>query len=261
MTISEDYNNYAFDTSPDPLDPDTEKLEAINIAHVMASEMAVHNSHNRVETPSDQEALSAQDTPQLYRQEIHRVELLSHEEVTGLAQRIELGRAVQQTTGVVLAGSKPSNQPIELGRAVQQTPGASRHNRRLIEEGEEAKRQLIEANLRLVVSIARRYVGLGLDFMDLIQEGNIGLIHAVDKFNYRKGYKFSTYATWWIRQAITRALTEQGRTIRIPLYKLTESKRLSSIWHQLEQDMEGDATLADLASKMSMSVQQVTSLL
>src|SRR5437588_2187860 len=231
ITITDEDNNiYDFDTLPDPLDPDTEKLEAPNPARLA-------NSNRQVEEYSKQELLLAQDAPQLYRQDIHRVELLSPEEVVYLAQR------------------------IERGRLAPQSPLAAKYNRHLIEDGEEAKRQLIEANLRLVVSIARKYVGLGLDLMDLIQEGNIGLIHAVDKFDYRKGCKFSTYASWWIRQAITNALSEQGRTIRVPSYKITESKRLSNIWQQLEQDMEGNATLEDLAAKMSMSVEQVTILL
>src|SRR6266487_5197497 len=182
----------------------------------------------------DQELHCLRDSKYLYKHEIGRVQQLSAEEVVGLAQRIERGQLEQR---------KP------------------KPNRYVIEDGEEAKRQLIEANLRLVVSIARKYVGLGLDLMDLIQEGNIGLIHAVDKFDYRKGCKLSTYASWWIRQAITNALSEQGRTIRVPSYKITESKRLSNIWQQLEQDMGGNATLEDLAAKLSMSVEQVTTLL
>src|SRR5947199_2810627 len=182
----------------------------------------------------DQELHCLRDSKYLYKHEIGRVQQLSSEDVVGLAQRMERARLEQR---------KP------------------KPNRYVIEDGENAKCQLIEANLRLVVSIARKYVGLGLDLMDLIQEGNIGLIHAVDKFDYRKGCKFSTYASWWIRQAITNALSEQGRTIRVPSYKITESKRLSNIWQQLEQDMEGNATLEDLAAKMSMSVEQVTTLL
>src|SRR5213592_607193 len=167
----------------------------------------------------DQELHCLRDSKYLYKHEIGLVQQLSAEEVVSLAQRMECARLEQK---------KP------------------KPNHWLIEDGENAKRQLIEANLRLVVSIAKKYIGLGMDLMDLVQEGNIGLIHAVDKFDYAKGYKFSTYATWWIRQAITKAISEQGRTIRIPSYKVTESKRLSNIWQQLEQDMEGDATLEDL---------------
>jgi DNA-directed RNA polymerase sigma subunit (sigma70/sigma32) len=206
ITITdEDKNIYDFDTLPDPLDPDTEKLEALNLTQLA-------NSNRQVEEYGKQELPSAQDAPQLYRQDIHRVELLFPEEVVHLAQHIERGRFAQQ--------SLP----------------AAQYNRHVIDDGEEAKRQLIEANLRLVVSIARKYVGLGVDLMDLIQEGNIGLIHAVDKFDYRKGCKFSTYASWWIRQAITNALSEQGRTIRVPSYKITESKRLSN--HETVRQLE-----------------------
>lgn len=212
-----------------------EEIKAINISHAIGGDLDPLGSPNaRASKGTDKELPCPQDTLQLYRREIHRVELLSPKEVVYLAQRIERGRAAQQR---------------------------SRHNRHFIEEGEEAKRQLIEANLRLVVSIARKYVNLGLDLMDLIQEGNIGLIYAVDKFDYRKGYKFSTYATWWIRRSITQALTNQARMIRVPLYKVEEIKCLISTWRQLEQDLVGDPTLEELAEKLGISVEQVVSLL
>ena len=214
---------------------DEEEIEAIDISQVMGSDPdSLGSPKSRASKGADQELLCPQDTLRLYSHEIGRVALLSPKEVVYLARRIERGRAAQQR---------------------------SRHNRHFIEEGEKAKRRLIEANLRLVVSIARKYVDLGLDLMDLIQEGNIGLIHAVDKFDYRKGYKFSTYATWWIRRSITQALTDQARTIRVPLYKVEEIKRLISGWRQLEQDLEGDPTLEDLAEKLAISVHQVASLL
>ncbi len=180
--------------------------------------------------------LLSSDSAKLYREEIARVDLLSAEEVISLAQRIERGRA---------AAENPRQ------------PG----HKELIEEGENARRQLIEANLRLVIHIAKRYRGLEMDLMDLIQEGNLGLIHAVEKFDYRKGYKFSTYATWWIRQAIIRALTEQARMIRVPLHKMEKMKQLTRAQQRLQQGLEGEPTIEDLAGQMEISVQQVIDLL
>jgi len=154
--------------------------------------------------------LPSSDSARLYSEEISRVDLLSAEGVISLAQRIEGGRAASAD--------------------LEQTEHKER-----IKEGEKAKRQLIEANLRLVIHIARKYRGLNVDLMDLIQEGNLGLIHAVEKFDYRKGFKFSTYATWWIRQYIMRALTEQARIIRVPLHKVEQIKKLSRVQRRLQQ--------------------------
>src|SRR2546421_6183181 len=182
------------------------------------------------------EQAGSSDSGRLYRDEIGRVDLLSNEEVICLAQRIARGRA---------AAERPKQ------------PG----HQKLIEEGEQAKRKLIEANLRLVIHVARKYKGLDLDIMDLIQEGNLGLIHAVDKFDYTKGYKFSTYAIWWIRQAITRALTEQARMIRVPLHKMEEIKRLARVRQRLQQGLEGEPTLEELADQMELEVHQVIDLL
>jgi RNA polymerase primary sigma factor len=192
--------------------------------------------HEKRSDFSSSTQLPSSNSARLYSDEISRVDLLSAEEVINLAQRIERGRA---------ASADPRQ------------PG----HKELIKEGEKAKRQLIEANLRLVIHIARRYRGLNLDLMDLIQEGNLGLIHAVEKFDYRKGYKFSTYATWWIRQYIVRALTEQARIIRVPLYKVEKMKQLSRVRQRLQQGLEGEPTLEDLAGHMDLSIQQVIELL
>jgi len=170
----------------------------------------------------------------IYKHEIGQVQQLTAEEVVSLARRIERGLAEEQ-------------QP--------------RPDQRLVESGKEAKCMLIEANLRLVVSIARKYVGLGMDLMDLVQEGNIGLIHAVEKFDYRKGYRFSTYATWWIRRAISHALATQARTIRVPLYKKEEMKRLDQTQRRLQQALERDPTLEDLAQELDINVKQVMALM
>jgi RNA polymerase primary sigma factor len=182
------------------------------------------------------ERLRANDPSRLYRDEVGHADLLTPEEVNRLAQCIERGRT---------AAVRPN------------LPG----NRELIDAGERAKKHLIEANLRLVIHVARRYRGFEMDLMDLIQEGNLGLIHAVDKYDYHKGYKFSTYAIWWIRQAITRALTEQAQMIHVPLYKMEKIKRLTRARQHLEQGLEKEPTLEDLAEQMEVSVEQVIELL
>jgi len=182
----------------------------------------------------DQELHCLRDSKYLYKHEIGLVQQLSAEEVVSLAQRMECARLEQK---------KP------------------KPNHWLIEDGENAKRQLIEANLRLVVSIAKKYIGLGMDLMDLVQEGNIGLIHAVDKFDYHMGYKFSTYATWWIRRAMSHALARQARTIRVPLYKKEEMKRLAQLRLRLQQDLEREPTAEELAQEMDINVQQVIALM
>jgi RNA polymerase primary sigma factor len=171
-----------------------------------------------------------------YRDDLGRADLLSNEEVIRLAQRIARGRA---------AAERPRQ------------PG----HQQLIEEGEQAKRKLIEANLRLVIYVARKYKGLDLDVMDLIQEGNLGLMHAVEKYDYTKGYRFSTYAIWWIRQAITRALTEQVRMIRVPLHKMEKMKQLARLQQRMRQGLEEEPTVEDLAGQMDLSVQQIVDLL
>src|SRR5260370_30555291 len=161
----------------------------------------------------------------VYRQEVDGLDLRSHEEVVLLAQR------------------------MERGRMEQFKPVISR-DCRIIEDSEEAQRRLIEANLRLVLFIARRYQYLGVDLDDLVQEGNLGLIHAAEKFDYTKGYKFSTYATWWIRQAIIRALAEQADLIHVPLYRVAHIRRLSHVRRQLQERMEQEPSLQDMAVEL-----------
>src|SRR5215831_6293759 len=193
------------------------------------------------EQPGGSESRGAYLSPsinsaRLYSDEISRVDLLSTEEVACLGQRIERGQA---------AAANPKQ------------PG----HKELIKEGEKAKRQLVEANLRLVIHIAKRYRGLNLDLMDLIQEGNLGLMHAVEKYDYKKGYRFSTYATWWIRQYIVRALTEQARMIRVPLHKMEKLKQLMRTQQRLQQGLQAEPTLEDLAKHMDLSTRQVIDLL
>jgi RNA polymerase primary sigma factor len=186
------------------------------------------------------EMLFFSDATRFYRYEIGLVGMLSTEEVTQLAQRIKSSKRKQQDYDY---------SPFSTGESES------------AEEARDAKNKLVEANLRLVVHIAKRYKGFGMDTMDIIQEGNLGLMHAVEKFDYTKGYKFSTYATWWIRQYITRALAEQAHVIRIPIYKVEEMKRLARIRRTLVQGQEGEPTLEELATQMEITVQQVITLL
>ncbi|MFY9631061.1 MAG: RNA polymerase sigma factor RpoD [Candidatus Cybelea sp.] len=177
------------------------------------------------------DGLSLDDPVRMYLKEIGRVPLLSMEQEKSLAMRIEAGE---------LEGSRN-------GQA----------DSRVVDSGEEAKRQLTEANLRLVVSIAKKYVGRGMLFLDLIQEGNLGLIRAVEKFDYRKGYKFSTYATWWIRQAITRALADQARTIRIPVHMVETINRLIKVSRQLLQELGREPSVEEIAESMALTPEKV----
>jgi RNA polymerase primary sigma factor len=175
---------------------------------------------------------SLDDPVRMYLREIGRVPLLSAEEEVRLARRMERGR-------------------MELLK-----PAACR-DCRMIDDGEEAQRLLTEANLRLVVSVAKKYIGRGMSLLDLIQEGNIGLIRAVEKFDYTKGYKFSTYATWWIRQAITRAIADQARTIRIPVHMVETINRLIRISRRLLQDLGREPTSEEIAEQMEISPEKV----
>ncbi len=175
---------------------------------------------------------SLDDPVRMYLREIGRVPLLSAEEEVRLARRMERGRG-------------------EL------TKPATMRDYRTIEDGEEAQRRLTEANLRLVVSVAKKYIGRGMSLLDLIQEGNIGLIRAVEKFDYTKGYKFSTYATWWIRQAITRAIADQARTIRIPVHMVETINRLIRISRRLLQDLGREPTSEEIAEQMEISPEKV----
>jgi RNA polymerase primary sigma factor len=182
----------------------------------------------------------------MYLKEIGKVPLLTAEEEVDLAKRIEAGLFASEK----LAGTTKKIDP-KLRREFD-----------LIErDGQIAKRKLVEANLRLVVSIAKRYVGRGMLFLDLIQEGNLGLIRAVEKFDYTKGYKFSTYATWWIRQAITRAIADQARTIRIPVHMVETINKLIRIQRQLLQDLGREPMPEEIAKEMDLTPDKVREIL
>ena len=181
----------------------------------------------------------------MYLKEIGKVDLLTASEEVHLAMKIEAGTAASQKLEDFEDGL------IELNRAEQ------RRLMRIESVGLDAKQQLISANLRLVVSIAKRYVGRGMLFLDLIQEGNLGLIRAVEKFDYTKGFKFSTYATWWIRQAITRAIADQARTIRIPVHMVETINKLIRVQRQLLQDLGRDPSPEEIGAEMGMSPDRV----
>ncbi len=186
------------------------------------------------------------DTVRMYLKEIGRVGLLSADDERHLAQKIE-------------AGNLAAGQLDELGAsadAAQQRPLL-----RAVQAGQRAKSDLIQANLRLVVSIAKRYSGRGMQFLDLIQEGNLGLMRAVDKFDYTKGFKFSTYATWWIRQAITRSIADQARTIRIPVHMIESMNRIMRTQRQMHQELEREPTLEELAERCETTVERVREIL
>ena len=186
------------------------------------------------------EAIEADDTVGLCLKEIGRVALLTAPQEVDLAQRMERGREAREQT---LSGEKITPKDMESIEL-------------LIDDGMAAREHLINANSRLVISVAKKYIGRGVPFLDLIQEGNIGLIRAAKKFDWRRGHKFSTYATWWIRQAVTRAIADQGRTIRVPVHMGDQINRLLRASHQLTQELGRDPTVAELAESLNVTVRK-----
>ena len=193
----------------------------------------------------DAELTASADSVRAYLKQIGKVALLNAEQEVSLAKRIEAG----------LYASYRLQEIKESGEKL--SPMNRRDLREIERDGQRAKNHLLEANLRLVVSLAKRYTGRGMAFLDLIQEGNLGLIRAVEKFDYVKGYKFSTYATWWIRQAITRAMADQARTIRIPVHMVEVINKLGRIQRELLQDLGREPTPEELAKEMDISVDKV----
>lgn len=187
--------------------------------------------------------LSEESLP-VYLREIGRVPLLSAEDEVRLAREIEAGR---------LAAERLKNNPDLPAQEAAEL-------RRLERQGEQARRRLIEANLRLVVSVARRYTGRGIPLADLIQEGNLGLLRAVEKFDYRRGFKFSTYATWWIRQSVARALADDARAVRLPVHVLEAMGRLVRTTNRLQQELGRDPTDEEIAAAMELPVERVREL-
>lgn len=193
----------------------------------------------------DAELTASADSVRAYLKQIGKVALLTAEEEVSLAKRIEAGLYAQYKI----------DQAKEAGEKIAYAQ--RRDLREISRDGQRAKNHLLEANLRLVVSLAKRYTGRGMAFLDLIQEGNLGLIRAVEKFDYSKGYKFSTYATWWIRQAITRAMADQARTIRIPVHMVEVINKLGRIQRELLQDLGREPTPEELAREMDITEEKV----
>ena len=203
------------------------------------------------------EGVSVEDPVRMYLKEIGKVPLLSADEEIELAQKMEAGSVAVEKIPLLKerlaeTGDEQEKEEIQAEIKALQLD---------VDRGSDAKKRLAEANLRLVVSIAKRYVGRGMLFLDLIPEGNLGLIKAVEKFDYRKGYKFSTYATWWIRQAITRAIADQARTIRIPVHMVETINKLIRVSRQLLQELGREPTPEEIAEEMKMPVERVREIL
>ncbi len=218
----------------------------IEIVEVPSEEDAEDTARRRKEEEELALKTPTSDPVRMYLKEIGKVPLLTAEEEVDLAKRIEAG---------LFASEKLSDDSPKLADRM------ARDLEMIERDGQIAKRKLVEANLRLVVSIAKRYVGRGMLFLDLIQEGNLGLIRAVEKFDYTKGYKFSTYATWWIRQAITRAIADQARTIRIPVHMVETINKLIRIQRQLLQDLGREPMPEEIAKEMDLTPEKVREIL
>ena len=217
--------------------------ESIELVEDLDKELEeIEVSKEELEDLSVPEGINIDDHVKMYLKDRGKVNLLTPEEELSLAKRMA-------------DGEKAKEQLEEIGEEIDED--TKKQIDLLIADGEKAKKSLAEANLRLVVSIAKRYVGRGMLFLDLIQEGNLGLIKAVDKFDYTKGYKFSTYATWWIRQAITRAIADQARTIRIPVHMVETINKLVRVSRQLVQELGREPTPEELAKELNMPVDKV----
>lgn len=190
---------------------------------------------------SNLETISSDDTIGLYLKEMSRVPLLSVEEEMSIAERIEYGRKCK----------------LELAAEQDILPEHRQELLTAVDDGLQAREHLIKANTRLVVSVAKRYMGRGVPFLDLIQEGNLGLMKAVEKFDYHRGFRFSTYATWWIRQTITRSIADQGRTIRVPVHMVDRIRQLYKVTHEMEQELGRVPTNEELAEKLDVPLNKI----
>ncbi len=231
-TVGEDY----MPELTDAVEPPVEEMEEI-------AEEEIVDPNSLIDT------FGTDDPVRMYLKEIGKVNLLTSEEEVELAQAMTAGAAAQEQLDELTESGEEI--PQELRAELEKT----------IKKGEKARQRLAEANLRLVVSIAKRYVGRGMQFLDLIQEGNLGLIKAVEKFDYVKGFKFSTYATWWIRQAITRAIADQARTIRIPVHMVETINKVIRVSRQLLQELGHDPSAEEIAEEMNMPAERVREIL
>ena len=242
----EDEEIEALERIDDDMDVPPEELESIE--EITEDEL--------VDTQSLADSFKLDDPVRMYLKEIGSVDLLSSaDEEIELAQDIGKGYEARDLLEKLEAARKAGGDLPEELAAIDEAK--EKELKAAVERGNRAKKKLTEANLRLVVSIAKRYVGRGMLFLDLIQEGNLGLIKAVEKFDYTKGYKFSTYATWWIRQAITRAIADQARTIRIPVHMVETINKVIRVSRQLLQELGHDPQPEDIAERMDMPVDKV----
>ena len=235
MGIDTSGEEYLPDLNPDAMPP-IEEIEEIPEEEIVDPNTLV-------------DAFGIDDPVRMYLKEIGKVDLLTSDQEVALAQAMVAGQAAREQLDEMKA------------EGVELSPEDRKELEKLYKAGERAKQSLAEANLRLVVSIAKRYVGRGMLFLDLIQEGNLGLIKAVEKFDYTKGYKFSTYATWWIRQAITRAIADQARTIRIPVHMVETINKVIRVSRQLLQELGHDPSPEEISKEMNMPVDKVREIL
>ncbi|MBR6303467.1 MAG: RNA polymerase sigma factor RpoD [Lachnospiraceae bacterium] len=245
--------NFDLDITIDD-DPDMDDVPDDDIIMSEVEEVDIENIDLSVP-----DGISTEDPVKMYLKEIGKVPLLTADEEIELAKKMEAGDAAIAN----IDEAKAKYEEIEDKKSKKATKLAKEiaEMQKDIDAGEAAKKRLAEANLRLVVSIAKRYVGRGMLFLDLIQEGNLGLIKAVEKFDYTKGYKFSTYATWWIRQAITRAIADQARTIRIPVHMVETINKLIRVSRQLLQEKGREPMPEEIAEEMNIPVERVREIL
>jgi RNA polymerase primary sigma factor len=227
-----------------PAESFDEVVEALQANRVNVRE----DSQNALEATalSSDELVHVSDPVRMYLQEIGRYPLLTPQQEVELAMQMEAGERASEKLDGAAGTELPVAERVILQRAAR--------------TADRSRKRLVEANLRLVVSIAKKYVGRGLSLLDLIQEGNLGLIRAVEKFDYRKGFKFSTYATWWIRQAVTRALADQARTIRVPVHMVETINKLARAQRTLMQELGREPTITEIAQELELEPQQVTEL-